>query len=159
MRSVPERRIAPGLLVRSAFYHPDAAPLVHALKYGGIVQAATLLAEPMAVLIGDIDGPIVPVPRTLARRWRYGIDPAVELARSIGRITDRRVLEPLSAPVWSRRRAGQQRDDRHSVSFRTSMSVEQAVLVDDVVTTGGTLIAAARALRGSRIRAITATTA
>ncbi len=82
-----ERRLAGGVLVRSAFAHRGTARLlVHRLKYGGHGAAAAVLADAMAGCVPEGAGALVPVPRARLRRWRYGVDPAVELARALGRV-------------------------------------------------------------------------
>jgi predicted amidophosphoribosyltransferase len=155
-----ERRLPDGVLVRSAFVHRGAARLlVHRLKYGGHHAAAAVLAGAMAGRLPPGAGALVPVPRARLRRWRYGVDPAVELARALGRVCSLPVVTALAPEWWHRRRAGLAGARRGLPRFRLVRGVPAgAVLVDDVVTTGATLRAAAAAL-GGPCAAVTATTA
>ena len=155
-----ERRLAGGVLVRSAFVHRGTARLlVHRLKYGGQAAAASLLAAAMARAVPEGATALVPVPRARSRRWRYGVDPAVELARGLGRVLTLPILPALAPEWWHRRRAGPAGAKRGVPRFRMVRPMPPgAVLVDDVVTTGATLRAAAAAL-GRPCAAVTATVA
>lgn len=143
LRPAPEQYLAGVGVVHSAFRHRGAArTLVHHLKYRGVVAAGERLAEAMAhhVPAGCL---LVPVARLGWRRLRYGIDPATELARALGRLTGAPVAAGLSAPFLGRARAG--RAHGFAPSFRLRRALPgPVVLVDDVVTTGATLVAAAR---------------
>jgi predicted amidophosphoribosyltransferase len=154
------RRLPGGVLVHSAFVHQGTARLlVHRLKYGAHPAVAALLAVPMAAGLPPGAAALVPVPRARLRLWRYGVDPALELARAIGRVSGLPVSRALSPYWWHRRRAGAGGVARGVSRFRARAAVPAgAVLVDDVVTTGSTLAAAAAALGGPR-PAVTATAA
>lgn len=144
LRPVPARWIA-GLVVLSAFAHEGPArQTVLRLKYRA--APAGELGRLLAPLLPPGTVALVPVPRVLARRWRYGVDPAFEIARSLSTVTGLPIVEALQAPLWVHRRAGG-RGTRHGVPrFRSIRAVPPgAVLIDDVVTTGTTLVSAARA--------------
>lgn len=147
LAAAPDRRLEGGLVVRSAFAHRGAARvLVRRLKYEGIRRAALPLAAAMAARLPPGAAVLVPVPRVRLRRWRYGVDPARELAGALASLTGLPVAEPLEVGWWSPPRAGRERSARSAPSFGGRQPLPAgAVLVDDVVTTGGTLVAAARA--------------
>lgn len=111
----------------------------------------------MALLPSDAAA-LVPVPRVTARRWRYGVDPARELAGALSAKTDLPVARSLRPVVWTARRAGPARSGKGEPRFVVVGAAPQgAVLVDDVVTTGTTLAAAASVLGVGR--AVVATSA
>lgn len=155
----PERVLVDGLLIRAPFLHEGTARLlVRSLKYRGLLQAAEFLAERMTPLLPPSAAAIVPVPRAMVRRIRFGVDPAAELAGAIGRRTGLPVVPALRAPLWWPRHAGRGREQRHGIWFVGRMPAPPgAVLVDDVATTGTTLGAARRGLKGLPTLALTAT--
>lgn len=134
----------------AAFVHEGRAKeAVHDLKYRGVLGIAGLAASVIGDRIPPL--PLVPVPRVLSRRLRYGIDPARELAGAVSAITGAPVLRLLRAPVHAPRRAGGDHS-REPVRFRlVRPPPPHLILVDDVVTTGGTLLAAATAIGPERV--------
>ena len=156
MRPASDRWVEQGVLVRSAFLHEGPARhLVHRLKYVGVEAAAHVLAAAAAPLVTGASV-LVPVPRTVVRRHRFGIDPGAELAAALAALTGIPVVAALRPDVVARARAGRALDDRSEPGFRVRASIpSDAVLVDDVITTGGTLRHVAR-LTGVA-RAVTAT--
>ncbi len=166
LAAAPTRRIAQGggsgLLVGAAYRHEGPARcLVHALKYHGCMAAAELLAPAMAARLPEGAAALVPVPRARLRVWRHGIDPAGELARRLSRLTGLPVVAALRPALWWPRHAGRSRADRGTAvgpRFSCRRSVHGAVLVDDVLTTGSTLAAAA-AVAAPVMGAVTATAA
>ena len=158
LQAAPPRVVGAGFTVWPAFRHRGLARrLVHDLKYRGVAAIADTLAAAMADHLPTTTAMLVPVPRVLVRRVRLGVDPGVGLARAIGRRCGIPVVEAVQAPLWRPGQAGKGRGGRSSTAFGRRRPVWDAVLIDDVVTTGGTLAAAAGALESGVIAAVTAT--
>lgn len=151
--------LASGLHVFSGFVHENVARrLVHLLKYQALQSAAELLAPAMMDAMPSDVVSLVPVPRAVLRRVRYGCDPAMLLARTIGNHTGVPVACSLQSRLWWPPHAGQQKVARRVPGFRAVGPVAPgSLLVDDVLTTGTTLEAAGQ-VTGLQ-RALTATRA
>lgn len=156
---VGRARVTLGLRVVPAFRHEGTARrLVHQLKYQASRPAAVVLAAAMVRTLPPDASTLVPVPRSWDRRLRFGVDPALELARLVGRMAHLPVERALVSPLWVPSRAGRKRAERRLRSFRVRPgSGRPAVLVDDVITTGRTLSGAAGVLGHRVIGAVTAT--
>ena len=136
----------------AAFEHVGPARiLVHHFKYRGLGGYADLAASMLAMRLPSL--PLVPVPRALTRRVRYGIDPARALADRLARHLGVPVLPLLEAPLHKQRRAGGDHS-RAVAGFRLLQVPRGPVLVvDDVVTTGATLLSAIASIGPSHVRA------
>lgn len=132
------------------FLHEGAArKLVHMLKYQGLVHFARLAADLVADRLPEL--PLMPIPRAMSRKIKYGVDPALLLARELSTRSGQPVVRALAAPIHSRRRAGG--DHLRQVHpFRVRKKPPgPVILVDDVVTTGATILAAMSALGPDRV--------
>ena len=135
------------------------------LKYGRKVALARTMARYMAPLRGDWpeDAVIVPVPLHRWRLWNRGFNQSALVARELARLWQlgdqpgalRRVkrTQPLKGLNHAQRRKAV------SGAFRANVDLKgrTAILIDDVLTSGSTAEACARALRragASRIELI-----
>lgn len=161
LEPVPDILLSDGTYVRAGYRHTAAARvLVRRLKYEGIEAAAGVLAERMAAVEPAARGIVVPIPRVALRRQRYGIDPARVLARRFAAETGGVAADLLVAPLWAPRHAGRRRGRRSAIAYRRREAVPgSVVLVDDVLTTGRTLMSARAALADARVVGLTATAA
>lgn len=143
-------------------YEGVARNLVAALKFRRLLPVADLMAEQIEWLAPAhmLSGTIVPVPPAPARLRRRGFDPAGELATALAA----RLEVPLEACLERRgggRQVGRRRAERvgHPPRVKAKGAAPRsALLVDDVLTTGATLTACAKALRtvgASRVVAVT----
>jgi predicted amidophosphoribosyltransferase len=132
--------------------HDDVARgLVAALKFRRLLPVADLMADRIQWLAPAelLSGTIVPVPTSPLRTALRGFDPAAELAAALAQRTGL-AIDPCLARRGAGRQRGRRRAERvgHPPQIRTTAEVPRSVLlIDDVLTTGATLTACARALR------------
>jgi ComF family protein len=148
-------------------YEGSLREIIHAFKYDG----RRTLAAPLAALIRDRGAELlrradvtVPVPLHPWRRLRRGFNQADDLARHLGL--------PVCRALWRTRATAPQapldpaqRRRNVRAAFRLSPFVAASrldgmhvVLVDDVRTTGATLDACARVLKGAGVHDVSAVT-
>ena len=163
-RLVSRQTPVPGLdaVWSAAPYEGIARDLVVSLKF-----AARLALAPRAgALIAArapadlLTGVIVPVPPAPARRRWRGFDTAEALAAAL-RAEVRLPLSPCLRRSQGRRQVGRPRAQRLASPPQVWLAAPappSAVLVDDVVTTGATLRACARALRSGGCAQVVAIT-
>ena len=145
-----------------------AAPLDRLLprfKFHDDLAAGRLLAQLMSEAFASLPKPdvLVPVPLHLGRLRSRGYDQALELARPLARALD----IPLRTRWLVRRRATAPQSERDAMARRRNVRnafvvregacvAPHVVLIDDVMTTGATLRAAARALHRAGARRVDA---
>lgn len=138
-------------------YEGAARDAVHALKFDGVSAVAAAMAGEMARVFLAWAPPVsevVPVPLAPSRRRRRGYNQSQLLARELARVTGL----PVRPKALRRRRAtppqarladeDARRNNVEGAFAPQRVSPGAAVLlIDDVMTTGATLDACARALR------------
>ena len=134
-------------VVRTAVQH---------LKYRGLRSLVPEMARPMAWELAVTVPPpftLVPVPLHPARRRERGFNQAELLARELARLLDAplstgalRRTKDTSSQVSTSTRAERLRNVRDAFAATDEVDGATVVLVDDVTTTGATLLAAAQAL-------------
>lgn len=140
--------------------------IVHALKYGGWHVVAEGMADRMARLDWPEDvlierAALVPVPLAASRARERGYNQSERLARALARRWRLAVWDDVVARTRETRTQTRLTPEERASNVRGAFQVTarnllrgaHVVLVDDVVTTGATLVACAAALcaGGARI--------
>jgi ComF family protein len=156
-------------------YEGPARELVRALKFRGAVALADAMAAQIAAnaprgllaegtLCDPVPPVLVPVPLHPRRARARGFNQARLLAEALARRTGLATSDCLERLGAEGTQVGRGRHERRAgpagrVLMRSAQATEaptRALLVDDVVTTGGTLAACAEALRSAGTREIIA---
>lgn len=131
------------------------ATLIHDFKYRGFPSLACYMGEMMATelytsgFFADIDC-IAPVPLHILKRARRGYNQSEMIARGVSKVTG----IPVIANLTAQRRHSTQTAKDHYQRWQNTMGIfavkrpnelegKHVLIVDDVCTTGATLIAAA----------------
>jgi hydroxymethylbilane synthase len=126
-------------------------------------RLADLLAEARGDELAGLprDAWIVPVPLHWRRRWQRGYNQAEALARRLSERLDLRLCQPLRRVKPTDHLAGRKAVERHRDmrdAFRaraaSGLKGRTILLVDDILTTGATSGAAARALKRAGARRV-----
>lgn len=127
--------------------------LIHALKYGGNLSIAPVLAEALASSSPPRVDALLPTPLAARRLRERGFNQAQELARIAGRRLGIRVLAdacrkvsdtvPQAGLPWKERK----RNVRSTFVCDADLSGLRVAIVDDVMTSGATLNELARNLK------------
>jgi ComF family protein len=150
-----------------AAYDGVAAKLVHALKYGDRLDLAPALGRWMANagadVLKDADA-LVPVPLHWRRLWARRFNQSAALARAVGKARGLPVVrDALRRVKATPQQVGLSRSERAlnvqgafrvPVSGKAEVAGRRLVLVDDVLTSGATVDACARALLRGRAASV-----
>lgn len=165
------RRPPPFLSLRSAWsYEGPITDVVRGLKFGRLDYLGAHLARELTDLVpsGEPWDAVVPVPLHWRRRLARGFDQAERIARPLARLLEVPFVAALRRARPTRRQARLSREERLANPRRAfalrrwrlaaprGVRGLRVVVVDDVVTTGATLRAAAEALRSGGVREVLA---
>lgn len=139
-------------------YEGPARALVRALKFRGAVGVADAMAAQIAANAQPAllrDATLVPMPLHRARARRRGFNQAERIASALAARRDLELADCLVREGSRATQVGRDRAERitgieGAIAVRRGAALPRTpiVLVDDVTTTGATLAACARVLRG-----------
>lgn len=146
--------------------HSDTSRLLYQLKYGGHPELGERLGRIVAVEFvhdGFFEGitSVVPVPLARQREKERGYNQSVEIARGISAETGLpvldKVLERISFHGSQTQKGRWERNENVEKAFRlldaSALNNQHILLVDDVITSGATLVAAAKeVLKGENVK-------
>jgi len=142
------------------FYAPDTpiSQMVQDVKYRGYSSLAVTLGEMMAEELAgtdffrDVDF-LVPIPITLFKRMRRGYNQTELIAHGVGNILGIPVVKALKAVRGHPTQTGLSHTERSknvegvfAVSDTQALAGKHLMIIDDICTTGSTIVSAARVL-------------
>lgn len=145
-------------------YTDIAKQLVRAIKYSRAQNGTKIIAQELknALPSSMSEYVIVPIPTANTRKRQRGYDHAQLIARELATALDVPCQE-LLLRLGTSRQVGSKREDRlrqldgaFMCKKNKHLKVQKILLIDDVVTTGATIEAAARELRQNGYRDVSA---
>jgi ComF family protein len=143
-------------------YDGTLRELIHLFKYSSMRGLAAPLSKLLAAAL-PLDqrfDMVTPVPLHWAKRWRRGFNQSQLLGKAIARRRGIPLVKALRRNYATRAQAGlshAQRRENVAGAFKARRRVNglRILLVDDVMTTGATAAACARALKRAGARSVT----
>ncbi len=152
-----------GLVSPYHYADPFVRALIKEYKYRGAAEAGNALANLVhagaSALITALprDAKVVPMPLHASRERMRGFNQAECLAASVARVLETPVARPLARKKRTREQARLEIGERQKNckdAFASQPVDGDYILVDDVVTTGATMKAAALALKEAGARSV-----
>jgi len=151
-------------------YEGTLRELIHLYKYGRIQTLSRPLADLLAaaVPLDERFDAVTAVPLYWRKQWQRGFNQSELLARAMARRRGIAVVRALRRTRSTRTQAGLSNSERRknvAAAFRSrrsgqTLAGQRILLIDDVMTTGSTAAACARALKqAGAVRVVLATVA
>jgi ComF family protein len=146
------------------FYEESLRELIHLFKYSRIQTLSKPLGRLLAIALprDEAFDVVVPMPLHWRKRWQRGFNQSELLSQEIGRRANIPVKNEMRRVRFTAVQAGLTRSKRRlnvSGAFRAkrrnSLAGKRVLLVDDVMTTGASAAACARALKMAGAKHIT----
>jgi ComF family protein len=146
------------------FYEDELRELIHLFKYGRVQPLATHLGKLLSLALPreqqfDV---VVPMPMHWWKRWRRGFNQTELLAGEVGRRAGLPVHNAVRRVHHKAAQAGLTNAKRRAnvigafkVRARKAVESKRVLLIDDVMTTGATASACARAIKRAGARSVT----
>jgi ComF family protein len=148
-------------------YEGPLQKLIQLFKYGKIESLATPLSRLLlqSVPFGENFDLVMAMPMHWRKRWERGFNQAELLAAPVAKRYGLKLSQELRRTRYSRAQAGLKEKERREnlknslcVRHPAAVSGKRVLLIDDVITTGATLRAAAAALKACGAARVTALT-
>ena len=138
--------------------------LVHLLKYYDNTVLAEFFAKQLHGRYHDMIScadAITYVPMHWAKRLMRWYNPAQLIAKELARFSRKPLLDALTKAKWTKSQSSLGKHERKtnlsgSIVAKDGLKVKSIILVDDVITTGATLNACAKALKMANVEKICA---
>jgi len=147
-------------------YEGELKDMIHRHKFGcdhGVGSLVTyLVARLIQLRAPAVPDLVIPVPMRPTRLRQRGFNQSVELARIVARLLGRPMRQNAllklreTSPQSSLGRRGRLDNLKGAFAAQTDLSGKHILLVDDVMTTGATLAACAKACRDAGARCLDA---